>query len=329
MEPAYRDKGSLKGVFVSWARPVPRAKNIADALGIKNYYVVYMKGAPAVLLPLRYLLQSIRTWSIFLREKPDVVLVTNPPIVLPLMAYLYSKVRAGGFVIDSHTGAFRGIWGRFLFLHRFLSKKAITTVVTNNFLRNQVLSWGARANVLEDKIPDLPVNRSTRRFGRFSICVISSFAEDEPFEEVLEAARNMPQYDFYFTGNLSRVKSRIFNVKSANVFFTGFLPDSEYLDLLNKVDCAVVLVKNDLTMLCGAYESVAVEKPLITSNWPVLRNYFTKGTLYVNNDAASIEKAIHEAALRNSELAKQMKKLKKELNSKWNERFKAFVSCIE
>ena len=48
---------------------------------------------------------------------------------------------------------------------------------------------------------------------------------------------------------------------------TGFLDYDTYLDLLQKVDVIMDLTTDDKTMLAGAYEAVALEQPLIISNW--------------------------------------------------------------
>ena len=45
-----------KAVFISWMKEVPRSKGIAEALGIRDFYIERMKGAPRWLVPLRYLL---------------------------------------------------------------------------------------------------------------------------------------------------------------------------------------------------------------------------------------------------------------------------------
>ena len=62
---------------------------------------------------------------------------------------------------------------------------------------------------------------------------------------------------------------------------TGFLDYNIYLDLLQKVDVIMDLTTDDKTMLSGAFEAVALEQPLITSDWIPLRRYFNKGTIYV------------------------------------------------
>jgi glycosyltransferase involved in cell wall biosynthesis len=309
-----------KITFLSWARHVPRSKGIASALHAKDYYIEYMKGTSLLFLPLRYLVQAVKTCIILFREKPRLVIAMNPPILLPLIVYLFTRFRSARYVIDSHTGAFIGKWSLFLQVHKYLARRALVTIVTNDHLKQSVDSWGARAIVLEDKLPDFPVQRWSRTLDRPSVCFISSFAQDEPLENVLLAAACVPDCLFYVTGRLPKRQTRLLRDKPANVVFTGFLAQEKYIELLNKVDAVMVLVTNDYTMLCGAYEAVAVQKPLITSDWPVLKQYFHSGTLYVDNSPKAIELAVSEVLEKQAHLAGEMKELKKELNHRWGSR---------
>lgn len=317
-----------KIVFIAWAFHGRRTEVLSHALGAEDYYIEYLKGKTALLHPLRYLIQSIKTLAILIPRQPDIVITQNPPIFLPLIVYLYSLFTKTKFIIDSHTGAFIGKWSRFIRLHRYLSRKALMTIVTNEGLKEIVDCWRAKAFVLEDKLPDLQINQENNRFERFSICVINSFLEDEPLEEIVEAAKNLPAYDFYITGRISLAPQPILDKKPANVHFTDFLPDREFFKLINKVDGTIVLTTRDLTMLCGAYESVALEKPLITSDWAVLKKYFSKGTLYVDNSPESIMRAVAEMKARQNELSNEMKDLRKQLIPRWEKKFKKLISYL-
>ena len=326
--PTHMEEKPLKITFVSWARHVPRSKGIASALHARDYYVEYMKGTSLIFLPLRYLLQIVKTCVILFREKPRLVIVMNPPILLPFIVYLFTKFASARFVIDSHTGAFIGKWSLFLQVHKYLSRKALVTIVTNDYLKQRVESWGARAIVLEDKLPDFTIQRCSKALDRPSVCFISSFAQDEPLKNVLLAAAGVPGCVFYVTGQLPNRETKLLRDKPGNVVFTGFLAEEKYIELLNKVDAIMVLVTNDHTMLCGAYEAVAVQKPLITSDWPVLRRYFNRGTLYVDNSPQGIERAVSEVLLSKAQLAVEMRELKRTLSKQWTSRLKILESVI-
>lgn len=135
----------------------------------------------------------------------------------------------------------------------------------------------------------------------FAIAVISSFATDEPIQEIVEAARIvLDTTTFYITGDNSRISERKllkWKRSAKNIIFTGFLDYAEYINLLEKVDAIMVLTKQDYTMLSGAHEALGLEKPLITSDWRHLREYFVKDTIYVNNSSIFMSNIFYEPAI--------------------------------
>lgn len=169
-------------------------------------------------------------------------------------------------------------------------------------------------------------------FKEFRVAVISSFASDEPIIEILNAARDLHSVRFYITGNYSRVKGIVkqtLNWNQGNVIFTGFLHRDDYVALLRSVDVVMVLTKRDKTMLAGAYEALAIKKPLITSNWDPLKRYFDKGTIFVNNTPEEIKEAIKTAQQDQEELVKEISQLKFEKTNEWKEKFIKFQSTLQ
>ena len=134
---------------------------------------------------------------------------------------------------------------------------------------------------MEDRIPNFSQSRTrTNEFNKrspenkntFRITIVASFAPDEPIDEILDASRQMPEIEFYITGpnNMTRLPTgRI----PSNVTLTGMKDTSSYVSLLKEMDCLMVLTKRDKTLLAGAMEAMALEKPLITSKWPPLLRY--------------------------------------------------------
>jgi hypothetical protein len=64
----------------------------------------------------------------------------------------------------------------------------------------------------------------------------------------------------------------------------------------------------------GAYEAMALEKPLITSNWGLLRDTFYSGTIHVSNTCADIESAILRIIGEQQRLINGMRRLRRERN---------------
>jgi hypothetical protein len=76
------------------------------------------------------------------------------------------------------------------------------------------------------------------------------------------------------------------------VVFTDFLPNEDYFRLLRSSHAVMSLTTRDHTLQCGACEALSLERPIITSNWPLLQEYFCRGTVHVDNTPAGIRQGI-------------------------------------
>jgi ribosomal protein L20 len=81
-------------------------------------------------------------------------------------------------------------------------------------------------------------------------------------------------------------------------------------------------------MVAGGYEAVALEQPLITSNWNPLKRYFCKGTIHVDNSPEDIIKAIRLAQDEKEELREQMRQLKIERINEYENKIIEFTKLL-
>jgi len=280
-------------VFITWYPYCRRSDALGEQLGAPSYLVHYLKFKTPVLAPFKYVLQALKTIGILLRERPDGVLVANPPVVAPLIVWLCSPLLRYRFIIDAHSGAFQHArWSWSLPLQRFLARRALATIVTNEHMAAQVRSWGAGVRMVQDLALNLdPAGRSIRR-GGFHVVFVCTYSVDEPVEAVIDAARRVPEVQFSFTGDPAYAPRGFRDRVPSNVHLTGFIPDADYLALLRGADAILVLTREDHTMQRGGYEAVSLGKPLITSDWPLLREVFSRGTVHVDNSPEAIAEAV-------------------------------------
>ena len=119
-----------------------------------------------------------------------------------LVVWIYTKVFGVQYVIDAHTGMFDDPrWTWLLPLSRSLSRQAAATIVTNEFLKKQVESWGARAIIIGDVPVEFGTGEPANLGPGFHVVVINTFSQDEPLDEVLLAAKQLPEVRFHITGN--------------------------------------------------------------------------------------------------------------------------------
>jgi glycosyltransferase involved in cell wall biosynthesis len=280
--------------------------------------------------PLRYFLESFKTMKILGKEKPDVVFVQNPPVFAVLIVWLYCGLNRARYVVDTHSGAFTyKRWASFLWLYRFLARRATMNILHNEALSMRVAAWDAPTIVL-DRVPfNFESNRSFN-FGKgFNVVVVNTFGADEPTGEVLEAARRMPFVNFYVTGHISQASYVLASGAANNVTFTDYLPDADYAALLKGSDVVICLTNHDDTMQHGALEALALGRPLITSNWPLLQRTFAKGTLHVDNTSTSLIRAIKHIRANYSYYEDGIMTLREEFRASWSERVSRLLALLE
>lgn len=322
-------KKKIKIIFICWIAFSRRSQLIAEKFNAKLFQVQYLKHI-YLLSPVRYILQAAKTIKILFCEKPELIFVQNPPIFAPLVIFIYSKLFNAKYIIDSHTGALLAPWWKWsLSLHAFLSRRALTTIVTNKFLEDKIKLWRSDSFIISDIPTKFPKGKEYQLDSIFNIAVINTFAPDEPIEEILKAASKLPDIHFYITGDIIRAKKAYLKNHPENIVFTNFLPDDQYIGLLQAVQAILVLTYDNHTMQRGACEAVSLGKPIITSNWPILKDYFHKGTIFVDNNSQRIKEGIIECKRRRRSLEKEILLLRKERWQEWYKKFEDLNNIIK
>jgi glycosyltransferase involved in cell wall biosynthesis len=307
--------------FVAWVRYDRRPELLARRLGGTLHNVIHGSQGKLWQAPVRYAAQARETWRLLRRERPDVVYVQNPPIFAAIVVAWYARRSGARFIIDSHTSAFQARrWRWSLGMHRWLSRRALTTIVHNAAQAEIVAQWGAPYTVLGFVFGDYPAGTAFSRNGKFVVAVVSTFEKDEPLDLVFEAARNLPAVSFYVTGDSKRAAPGLLVQKPENCHLTGFMDYDEYIGLLRGADAVMDLTTRDHTLLMGGFEAVALGKPLITSDWPILRSYFSAGTVHVPNTVEGITDGVQQARRHPQELRQEMQRMRDELMAEWEEK---------
>lgn len=256
------------------------------------------------------------------------IFVQNPPIFSVLLAFIYARIHRAQYVIDSHTGAFFPPWSWLPGLHRLLSRKALTTIVHNMSQEKIVKCWGCHTFVLSDYPGPRPDSERFPLDGRFNVGVVSSFAQDEPLDLLFEAASRLPEVQFYVTGDANRIESSLLAQKPHNCLLTGYLSYGRYIGLMREVDVIIALTTRNHTLLSGAYEAVSLGTPLITSDWPVLRDQFSIGTIHVQNTVEGIFEGVRQAQGEHDTLRRDIRTLRDRLQNEWKKSFEELQSLI-
>lgn len=274
--------------FVAWGIPPGRPSDIAGQLGGEARCLNHPRSWP---VSIRYLLYTAETLTYLLVRRPRALIVTNPPILLGLLAVGYARVTGATMLLDSHPGGF-GAQGdrrsaRVQSLHRWVARRATSVLVTTDEWASVVRSWGGVADVTHEAPPAwsvLPVGRLKSPPTVLCVCV---FAPDEPVDELLRAAALLPDVRFDITGDTARCPANLLRGAPRNVTFTGFLRGEDYARAIGRSSMVVALTTEPTSVMRAACEAVYAERPLIISDWPALRQAFPHAWA-VDNVATSI-----------------------------------------
>jgi glycosyltransferase involved in cell wall biosynthesis len=286
-----------RALFLVWGPPShgPRSRALARELGIPIEFIRGTTRRGGWLAPVRYLRQAAATAGLLARRRPRIVFVQSPPSFAPLLVALYGAATGARLVVDAHSDALLSPhWTRPRWLYRWLARRATATVVTNEHFARLIGRQGGTALVVRDVPTEFPAGGSYPLGDGFHIAVVATFAPDEPIGAILDAARQLPDVTFHVTGDPGRIGGAQRLDVPPNVELTGFLPDDAYYALLRGCDAVLCLTTNDNTMQRGACEALSLGRPIITSDWPLLRDYFAKGTVHVDDTAAGIRRGIEQ-----------------------------------
>jgi glycosyltransferase involved in cell wall biosynthesis len=277
---------------------------------------------PAIL---RYPLLSLATIFTIIVKRPKVVFVQNPSVVLAIVAGLWCKVLPPKLFVDAHNGGLFPFEGKKPWATR-LAKLALIladrTIVTNPNLAKYVVSQGGRATVVPDPLPFFPeVSREAglaRDSSDINVLFICTWAEDEPYLQVIDAARKLkPAVKIRITGNFAKRREQLPSHIPDNVILLGYLDDAKYIEELRAADIAVDLTTREDCLVCGAYESVALDIPAILSDTEAIRDYFSKGVIYTRNDENSIVDSIERAISELEHLRVEARELHEQIDLSW------------
>jgi glycosyltransferase involved in cell wall biosynthesis len=320
-------------LFLVWGQPSqgPRSQVFARELDIEELHFLYSVTRRGLLAaPAKYSYQAVQTMRLLMRRRPRIVFIQSPPSIAVIFVYLYCALTNGRYVIDAHSDAFYSpYWSRPRWLHRFLARKAVTTIVTNEHFQQMIDGWGGHAFVLRDIPTTFPDTGAYSLNGEFNVVVVNTFTADEPLEEVLAAAADLDTVQFHITGKKSRAGQHLPQRPPDNVHFTDFLPNETYYALLSGSQAVMCLTKRDHTMQRGACEALSLGKPIITSDWPLLQTYFHKGAVHVDNTAAGIRQGVQEMKADYTRYETEIKALQKEHREEWPAKIALLTELIQ
>lgn len=323
-----------RALFLSWAAAnqegSSRSRELAKELGIREpHHINVLPGWGAWTAPLRYSLQGVKTLRLLFRKRPELVLVQSPPSHAVLFVRWYCRMTGSHYIVDAHSDAMqRDVWLKPYWLHASATRDALVTLVHDEYFQVVIEERGGQALVLRDPIAEYERDEYPLDEG-FSIAVVNRFAEDEPVEEVLQAAGRIPSVRFYVTGNPRNAPPRLLDDAPENVKFTGYLPDPQYYGLLRSSQAVMALTTRDHTFQCGANEALSLERPVITSGWKTLKDYFFQGAVFVDNTGQGILEGVRQMVSGHEVFEREISDLRQIQRAAWEEKIDELAAIVE
>jgi glycosyltransferase involved in cell wall biosynthesis len=310
-------------LFLAWAPTAGRARDLARALDGEASTVYPSRLSARRLTPARYAASMVLTAAELARRRPRAVVVQNPPVYPSLLAIAYVRATGGRFVLDSHPASF-GVKGnrqaqRTLAVTRWLARHADATLVTTSSWADVVSEWGGRPLVLHEAPPHWTVSPprplEDRRPQVLFSCV---FAQDEPVDDVVEAARRAPELDVAITGDPRRAREGQLDSLPPNVRLTGWLDQEAYAAEVDRCDILLALTDEPTSVMRAAYEAGYARRVLVLSGTPVMTALFPEA-VPTGNDAESLTVSLRDAVARHDELIGTLDTIRERQRRRWSE----------
>lgn len=277
-----------RGIFLSWTTENGRSRDLARSLDLELGYV-----RPRTNLTLfRYVISFVATFKISVLARQEKFVFLMLPPTPALVAVIISRIgRLNTCYFDLHTGFFydpKWSWARDFSL--FLMRRS-TAIVTNENLAEVARSKGVeRVVVLHDWLTD--EHFCVGDIAEDYVLCPVSYANDEPIGAMLSAAGQNVGIKWIFTG---RAPDSIKEIAPENVEFSGFVSDEDYEKLLSNARLVLALTNRKDTMQRGGYEALMRGIPLVTSDFPVLRDFFQDAAVYVELGERDLRDRVSEA----------------------------------
>lgn len=280
----------------------------------------------------RWIGQALGTVALLRRHRPAILFIQNPSLALTVLSFLTRRLFGFSLVIDAHNEGVRPFDrpGRVV---RWLTQRALhgadATIVSNAALAADVTAAGGRPIVLADRLPVppplAPTDRATEKAPE--VAVIATFRPDEPIAGIMAAAAKLPEVRFAFSGDESRFRESGVRLP-ANVRLTGFLPDGDYWKLLARAEVVCDLTLKPDCLVCGAYEALALGKPMVLSDNAATREIFGPAAILTGSESDEIADALHAALDQRETLAAHACALRETYMERWQKQSAAAWDAV-
>ncbi len=302
----YSSANKASGLFLVWKKYQRRPEVLAPLINCELKFIPHLFKSK-YLRPLDYLFKLIVSVKDILAKKPNFVVAQCPPTFSALPPWLTKTP----YVIDAHNPLFQvEMWQKLPFT-KVLLQNALGIIVHNSEMYHLVSKIVPDAQLFTISDPIVPiVPGSPQERQPKQILVIASFDPwDEPVELLIDAMRELKEYQFIVTADVNKLDSAtaasLQTLKNVNL--TGFLAIEEYHQMLCSSLAAVVLTTSNATQPSGACEALSSDTQLVISKTSLTKQLFGDWATVVDNSTESIATAVRALSLQDLDLSEYRK----------------------
>jgi len=315
-----------RAVWITW-HYAARSRNMSKVLDIPILEYFNNKN-----ILIRHSFSTLWTIYTLLKERPKVVFIQMSFMLLNIVAF-YKILTFGKTIIvaDCHTKALRRkAKGSFSFIFWKIKKATFKlvdiSIVSNVGMEKDIKELHDNYLMIPDKIPEIESFKNSNDEKYF--VYVSSFAVDEPFEEIFEVAKQLPSdIKLYWTGRIPQNIS-IPKDKPSNLIFTDYISFEEYYKLISNASSILALTTEDDCLQSGAYEALAVQTPMVLTDSLALRAYFGNSALYSNHTPNEITEKLILTLSSREHLINYSQEVKKQRDNEFNIIIEKLISEI-
>lgn len=298
----------MKTMFLAWGRIGRRTIELSREL---NSYLLFIPDRPP------YLKAYFKTKKFLLEFRPKTIILQLPQGPLLFSSFIYKKKHHYSIIADVHTGfSIYDSWKSLILnkpFHNFL-KYCELVIAHNEPFREYLIKYKGldpgRVITVYDPFPKIPENlKKPTNIDVEPLKYIvfpAAWDPDENLEFIVReflSSTTSRTYKLLLTGNYNRRKKlaeKIRRGSSDKIVLTGYIGSEEYYWILKHSKLVITGTTREYTMLSSIWESLALEKPFITSYTRTLGKILGGSTLYYTYKEGSLRKLL-DTCLNNDE----------------------------
>ncbi|THG30771.1 glycosyltransferase [Naasia lichenicola] len=300
-----RTSPEAQTIVLSWVKYHGRSAGIAK--GLRGTALFPPDEIMNLKVPSRYVQLAKWTNTTLKETSAKLIIVMMPPSFLVFAVKLWTP-RTTRVVGDLHSAALRGArWGWLRGL-AFWSLRRDGAIVTNQEDARLLALHRVNSVILHDDISIARIELKHKKSAIRTVVFPASYAPDEPIPAILDACRLLPDIRFVFTG---KAPNALRDNLPANTTVTGFLAYEDLIELLSTADSILAITTRNFTMQRAGYEAFSLGVPQVTSNFPVLREFYEDTASYCNpTEPESIRDAIMDSLARTTTIKADIEHLR-------------------